>query len=391
MSSSSSHGRDRPLLATSATVATLALLVALLAATPALGNREVPKVKVMARNLSLGADLKTAAQSTSFNELVDKAGEILNDVKKNNFPVRARGLAAEIRRKKPDLVALQEVSLWRTAPCGSPFIPPQATNVLYDYQKLLIKQLNRGEKRYRVVISQPEFDFETPANTDGSPDHSCDMNGRLTERDEVILARRGAGVKTRNPEAAHFDELLVETVSGVDVPVTRGWARVDAKVRGSRWFRFVDTHLEAFDNERSNTTNQGTAVGNGKIRKAQAKELVQEGGPATGSLPVILAGDLNSDVKTPLKPGDAAAFWALRQAGFVERATHDPLSCCLEGDSLVVGDGANASQFDHMVDHIMTNDAQHVRRVRTAVSGRKPHNGYWNSDHAGVFSKLSVR
>jgi endonuclease/exonuclease/phosphatase family metal-dependent hydrolase len=379
---------DRRFGLATAVVGLLPILAVALFATPAGAKRHVPKVKFMTRNLDLGADILTAAQSQSFNELKDAVGVLLNDVNKNNFPVRAKGLASEILRKKPDLVALQEVSLWRTEPCTLDIFPPKAKDVLYDYQKLLMRQLNKGEKQYRVVISQPEFDFETQANTDGSPDHSCDINGRLTERDEVILARRGAGVKTRRAKAAHFDELLVEKVSGIDVPVTRGWARVDANVRGSGWFRFVATHLEAFDNQESNHTNQGTDVGNGEVRNAQAKELIANGGPATGNKPVILAGDLNSDVKTPLKPGDSAAFWSLLQAGFAERATRDPLSCCLEGDSLAVGDGANASQFDHMVDHIMTSDPRHVRRVRTSVTGRKPHNGFWNSDHAGLFSTL---
>ena len=43
----------------------------------------------------------------------------------------------------------------------------------------------------------------------------------------------------------------------------------------------------------------------------------------------MLVGDLNSDVKTALKPGDGKADQALLQNGFRERSTSDPLSCCL--------------------------------------------------------------
>jgi len=64
-------------------------------------------------------------------------------------------------------------------------------------------------------------------------------------------------------------------------------------------------------------------------REAQARELIQKGGPATGKLPVILVGDLNSDVRTPLKPGDGLADRVLLNAGFRERSTYTPLSCCL--------------------------------------------------------------
>ena len=36
----------------------------------------------------------------------------------------------------------------------------------------------------------------------------------------------------------------------------------------------------------------------------------------------------------------------------------------------------------------MTNDPGDVKRGRQAVTGRQPHNGYWDSDHAGLFSTL---
>ena len=36
----------------------------------------------------------------------------------------------------------------------------------------------------------------------------------------------------------------------------------------------------------------------------------------------------------------------------------------------------------------MTNDPQHVGLGNSAVTGRQPINGFWDSDHAGLFSTL---
>jgi endonuclease/exonuclease/phosphatase family protein len=372
----------------------LTVLIAALLAGPADARASnPPKVKVMTRNLYLGADLTPATQASSIPELVDAAGQILNQVDENKFQVRAKGLATEILNKKPDLVGLQEAALWRDAPCDSPIIPPSATHVRKggDFLGLLLNALNRDGSNYRVVMAEPEFDFQIWANTDGDRStgtpFGCDTEGRLTMRD-AILKRTGAGVQTKNPKGGHFKTLLQVRPGGAPVDVTRGWVSVNAKVGNSPRFRFVDTHLEAFDNQPSNHTNQGTDVGNGKIRKAQAQELVAPGGPANANKPVILVGDLNSDVKTAIKPGDGAADWWLLNHGMTERSTRNPLGCCLNANVLRVGDGGDVSQFDHKVDHIMTNDPGAVKRGRQAVTGRQPHNGFWDSDHAGLFSAL---
>jgi endonuclease/exonuclease/phosphatase family metal-dependent hydrolase len=382
---------ERRISLTIAAIALFATLFAVFAAGQAAAKSK-RNVKVMTRNLYLGADLSPGTQAGSFQELVDAAGTILKQVDANKFQVRAKGLATEILRRKPDLVGLQEAALWRDAPCTDPIIPPSATHVRKggDFLGLLLDALNKDGKNYRLVVAQPEFDFQVWANMDGdqstgSP-YGCEIEGRLTMRD-AILARRGARVKTKNAQGAHFDTLLQVRPGGAPIDVTRGWTSVDAKVRHSPGFRFVNTHLEAFDNQPQNHTNQGTDVGNGKVRKAQAQELIAPGGPATGKK-VILVGDLNSDVKTQLKPGDGAADWWLRSHGFVERSTHDPLSCCLDADVLRVGAGGDASQFDHKVDHVMTNDPDHVGRGKVVVTGRRPHNGFWDSDHAGLFSVL---
>jgi endonuclease/exonuclease/phosphatase family metal-dependent hydrolase len=234
-----------------------------------------------------------------------------------------------------------------------------------------------------VVVSQDEFDFEAPADENGVPGDgpnglipNAEINGRLTMRD-VILARVGAGVTTKRPTAAHFANLLVVSVSGVPVTVTRGWTAVDAKVRGSKLFRFVNTHLEAFDN-RSQVPS---------IRALQAGELVAPGGPATSNLPVVLVGDLNSDDDT-VEPGDQQAYRALLEAGLVERSTGSPLGCCLRSSLLAEGAGGSVADFDHQVDHVMTNDPAEIKLQRSEVTGLLPVNGFWDSDHAGLFSAL---
>jgi endonuclease/exonuclease/phosphatase family metal-dependent hydrolase len=351
---------------------------------------------VMTRNVYLGADLTAGVQATNLQGLVDAAGGILNQVDANKFQVRARGLAAEILGKKPDLVGLQEVALWRTAPCTENPLPPKATQVRYDYLELLLAQLNKGAQRYRAVIAQPEFDFEVYANTDGNTATSgpgcplgSELNARLTMRD-VILARVGH-IATSNARGGHFRTLLQEKPAGIPLNVTRGWARVDAKLPGGPRLRFVDTHLESFDSNASNSTNTSATVGNGQIREAQAKELIAKGGPATGKLPVILVGDLNSDRKTAIKPGDGLADEALLNAGWAERSTATPLGCCLNANILTISGGGKRSDFDHKVDHIMTNVPKKVTLVNSSVTGLSPVHGFWDSDHAGLFSTLAIR
>jgi endonuclease/exonuclease/phosphatase family metal-dependent hydrolase len=343
-------------------------------------------VNTMTRNLYLGADLAPAIGAPSLDAFVAATGQILRDVSANDFPTRAKGLAQEILAEKPDLVGLQEVALWRTGPPSLAPLQtgPSATTVRYDYLQLLLDQLNKGPDRYEVVVVQDEFDLEAPGDENGVPGDgpaeqgipNAEINGRLTMRD-VILARRGAGVQTTNPTSGNFKTLLPVPILGQPLIIKRGWTATDAKVRGSGWFRFVNTHLEAFD----------PAALVPSIRSLQAGELVAPGGPATGSLPVVLVGDLNSDDDT-VEPGDQQAYRVLLDAGFVERSTADPLSCCLKSSLLAEGAGGSVADFDHQVDHVMTNDPDDITLESSEVTGLLPVNGFWNSDHAGLFSAL---
>jgi len=356
------------------------------------------EARVMTRNLYLGADLAPAIGASGLEAFTEATGQILREVTANDFPVRAKGLAREILKKKPDLVGLQEVALWRTGPPSLEVFlnsgaKPTAETVRYDYLKELLAQLNKGKGKggkgkphYRVAVSQNEFDFEAPANENGvtgdGPNGAianAEINGRLTMRD-VILVRRGAGIKVKRPKAGNFANLLTVSVSGVQLQVTRGWTAIDVKVRGSHMFRFVNTHLEAFD----------PASEVPSIRAKQAAELVAPGGPATSKLPVVLVGDVNSDDDT-VEPGNRQAYETLVAAGMRERSTDEPLSCCLKSSLLAVGAGGSVADFDHQVDHVMTRDPKQVKLKASYVTGRQPLNGFWDSDHAGLFSALRFK
>lgn len=340
-------------------------------------------VNVMTRNLYLGADLAPAIEAGSLEQLVTANGEIFREVLANDFPTRAEGLADEILRTTPDLVGLQEVALWNTTP-----ITPAGTALTLDYLDLLLDELNegkgksgKGKPQYRVVVIQNEFGTEAPADVNGiendgpgGPLADAEVIGKLTMRD-VILARQGAGVRTWNERGDNFDNLLELGIAGQPVTVLRGWTATDAEVRGSHPFHFVNTHLEAF---------------HPIIRLQQAEELVDADGPANSPLPVILLGDLNSDDDT-VAPPDTFAYNFLIGAGFFNRSTDDPLSCCLDSSLLAVGMGGDVSDFDHQVDQILTRDPEVIGLQSSAVTGLLPVNGFWDSDHAGLFSALRFR
>jgi endonuclease/exonuclease/phosphatase family metal-dependent hydrolase len=368
------------------------------------------QLTVMTRNLYLGADLTPALQANNVDQAINAGGVIVNQVHATKFPsVRAASIAAEIKKRKPDIVGLQEAAWWRTGPVnlaaalGTP-VASQTDPAGGDFLTDLLNALNTGGKkagsaaqgkkkggvRYVLANVKPEFDFELPVNDDGNGNGlaGADHNERLTMRD-AILVRKGVGIKFNNPTSGTYNTLLTENVAGVrTVDVTRGWNAIDVKARG-RSFHVVDTHLEAFDSQGSNTTNQGTSLGKGDVRAAQATQLVGPGGAANSTRPVILLGDMNSDDDTVQPNGDRNAYAALTAGGFSERSTANPLGCCLN-DPFLVGGPNSINDFDHQVDHVLTNTGK-IKFVKGFVDGRAPVNGLYPSDHAALTSVLKIK
>ena len=335
----------------------------------------------MTRNLFLGADLAPAINAPGIPEAINGAGTVWNEVQATKFPERAVPLAKEIKASKADLVGLQEVALWHVqqpSDGGAPPISPvpgatAASTVAFDFLALLQAQLGSS---YKVVVVQEEFQAELPVNADGNlttgagplASLGADLDARLTMRD-VILVRRGSKVKLGKTRKGHFKTRYEPNVGGLEIPVDRGWVSVEARL-GTRKFRFVNTHLEAF--------------GDTKIREAQAKELLA--GPLKAKTQVVLVGDLNSGVarhNQPEKPGDDLAFKALK--GFKDNGARQ--SCCYPSLS------DPAAKLDHTVDHVLTKPG--LKTVRARVTGNDPAartpSGLWPSDHGGVISRLRLR
>jgi endonuclease/exonuclease/phosphatase family metal-dependent hydrolase len=473
-------------------------------------------VKVMTQNLYLGTDLNpliaaanagqpgpNATTVAAPDNFANEVGFGLKDVLANDFNVRARTIASEIKKNKVDLVGLQEAALWRLevpTDGGGPPVGTLATVPLIDYIDTLVNALNekaktkkackkkglKGNKCYRgytLVGVQQEADLEQfgdfdndpgpdgiggsgpgfpppctgapgtlaaavagyddtgvsardpgpgpaaanldyngdfnagvpppncnplvpafnpdPAGTSdcasndlgdtnpiGGNTPTCVINGidgdvRLTTRD-VILARKGAGVKTSNVTGANYspaDTLALPLFGGAASAVfTRGWVSADVSVRGKK-FHLVNTHLES-----ENT---------GSIREDQASELVASGGPATAT-PTILLGDLNSDPQVApgdLPNGDAdsnIAYNRLVAAGFRS----------LSGSAATFGHTTGAPAFqdvlndlsklanDNRIDHILTNSPSITAASVARLDGQG--GGLWASDHAGLLSRLKI-
>ncbi len=68
----------------------------------------------MTRNLYLGTNLNAIVQAKSTPEAFSAVEKGWADVQANDFPTRARAIAGEIARARPDFVGFQELSLYRT-------------------------------------------------------------------------------------------------------------------------------------------------------------------------------------------------------------------------------------------------------------------------------------
>lgn len=327
----------------------------------------------MTWNLYLGADMEPLARAARTGDpsaLVNAASIDWATVVKTDFPARAEALAREIEQAQPLLVGLQEVSLYRTGPVDSSSgTLPNAHEAKYDYLKILCQELDEWGLPYKPVAVNENFDVEFPGVT---AERLRDI--RLTDRD-VILALTDPGtsvLKLSNVRSANFTRNVSLPLgqTGLSVPLTRGWCSVDVTT-GGKTLRFINTHLEPYDNE---------------VQGLQGEVLLD--GPAKTDLPVILLGDFNSRAHGTGTP----TYGNLIRAGFKEAwsVTHPSEPGYTFGHLPDLSNTTTHGYLTERIDLVLFRGGLSVLDagiVGEELSARTP-SGLWPSDHAGVVATL---
>jgi endonuclease/exonuclease/phosphatase family metal-dependent hydrolase len=341
----------------------LCLAVALLAPPAAAA---APKLTVMTRNVYLGGNIAGPIPAPNRDEFERSASALWAAVRTTDFPARAKLLAREVRRTKPDVIGMQEVALWRRGPDGvKDGSATPATTVVYDFLATVRAEL----PGYRVAAVQQEADLEAPIS-DG-------YDVRLTMRDAVLVRRR-KGLKVRRRLGDNYEATLAVPTAIGTLASPRGWVGADLSLAGRR-FRFITTHLEAFSDAH---------------RLQQADELLARGGPVRRRQRAIVTGDINSDPDgaTGADPAAYGRFLAagLKDAWLSLRPRSKGFSCCFKTETIM--DPAPAP-FDHRIDQVFAKGRLRVTGGR--VIGGDPANrtasGLWPSDHGGAVIALRLR
>ena len=373
-------------------------------------------VKVMTRNQYVGADIPRLI-SVPPEDFLSELENVFAQIAANNFPLRARRLAAEAAFTGSELIGLQEVYDFKFngVNIGPPFV---------DHLTETLNALSAIGQHFVEAATVINLNITIPIDTDG--DNVFESNISVMDRD-VILVREGiefaklvgdyiqddglCGVSIANPlpkplaEALLLPEELKSTISedgcnyaGVakvnspvgPITVQRGFVGVDARVRGKK-IRFVNTHLEV---ERLVPGQPLTAV----FQSLQALELeaaLKETTPPGRKL--ILTGDFNSSpehmqigpVDTPYQILTDAGYKDIWDKNYLKFIDPSGFTCCQLEDL-----SNKESLLYERIDLIFVRNAEF--NSLAFVTGRVPiyplwFSPNWASDHGGVFGKIQFK
>jgi endonuclease/exonuclease/phosphatase family metal-dependent hydrolase len=322
------------------------------------------KVEVATYNLYLGGDVGVllAPGVDTLPEFLAAAAALWQNVVATDFPERAEAIADLLAKDHPDVVGLQEVALWETAPAGAALAPT------YDFLAILRAELAERDAPYKVLVTNTNF--VSPPVPLPPP---LGLTVRLTDRD-VVIARADlpkSELKPSNAGARTYTASVPITLpTGGTAEIIRGWSTVDIKTDDMK-YRFANTHLEAFSDT---------------VRDRQAGQLVRA--LRRSPHPVVLVGDLNAD------PGTDAARILKKGVGMDDAWAKGKGKGYTAGqDDLLHNDPSTLSR---RIDYVYYESgrqpdiaAKKAHVIGEAAADRTP-SGLWPSDHAGVWARLAL-
>jgi endonuclease/exonuclease/phosphatase family metal-dependent hydrolase len=322
---------------------------------------ETPDLTVMTLNAYFGCEFGALFAANELPQFIATVGELWRQTTASDVPARARRIAHEIAAARPDLVALQEVTQTYTG-------TPAAMAIKHDFLRLIIEALRTEGVFYIPVAITRDLDQVVPLDTNGNFLRFTDRDAVLTRVDPL------PAVRPYDIQIGTFSQLFqIKSPLTGSVPLKRCWIAVDSTI-GEAKFRFVTSHIESFDHA---------------IQLAQARELIAE--LADAALPVIIAGDFNSNANRQPDIGDYTdTYPALIEAGFTDAWAAvnpgDPGNTCCRAADL----RNSLLSLDRRVDLILT------RGALTPVSAKlvaadpvaRTSTGIWPTDHAGIVAAL---
>jgi endonuclease/exonuclease/phosphatase family metal-dependent hydrolase len=308
----------------------------------------------MTYNLDNGSDLVPLLAAQTAKAVPGAVSQVLAEVKASDIPDRAVALAREIATAHPDLISVQEASIWSVNGVTR-----------YDVLGSLMKALARDGQHYAIVAKANAFGGVLP-DAQGELVGLQDQNAILTRTDLPA-----SQFQVSNPQSGSFSAHLSLPIPGVTqpVPALDSWVSVDVKIRGEQ-FRFIGTHLD------SNSP---------LVNDAQAKELVSLLGQT--NLPVILAGDFNASAEGAGSP----TYHDLIHGGFhdVWSQSHPQSPGLTWGTANITIPKRQLSQRIDLILYAGKFEVDHSSLVGSNPADRTA-SGLWPSDHLGVLATLDL-
>jgi len=366
-------------------------------------HAEIPSVTVMSRNIYLGADVGRALELIP--NLPAAAQYMWDQVKQTDFSKRAKILATEIKQSSPDVIGLQEATIWycKKYPWSKKVEVFNFTEQLLDaldgrYElasKDGIRALNPGFSLNPIPFLTKVNDEQTFKEVFGSSSAACGF-----ETGDALLVKKSDNLEVIEVGNSEYEDSysIVPTI----MTIYRGYSWADIKVNGVPT-RFVTTHLESLW-DKNKVPNSAK----------QAMQLVSD--LSNTKMPVIVMGDFNSDPRDPrLKdqpnPGEQPiqsqacqvnavtcnAYLIMSQAGYKDAGPDslDPKNYTWGMNALLTGADpkrllaaklmGNAYGFTDRLDYIFSKNG--TESVTSEIIGTQ---GEYGSDHAGVVATIAL-